>query len=228
MKKTLFLLLILILVGCKANNPEVKKSETNLEKTTIKNDKKIEFSIVNSAEYSIADDLKSLEKNSDAIVFAKVNSKLGSEIEGLGIRPTTEYKLDIIEVIKGKDINKNINIRMTGGIVTLKEFKEFNFPESNEKLGIDKFTDKELEEKFISIFPQEYTELEKDKSYMIFLYKKENLKSGKEEYYVLTDGLSIYEPKDTSTKNSSASKEMYNKHNEKTLDLDEVRKVVKN
>lgn len=256
MKNVIILLLAIILVGCNSkkidekstsqnseNNPLKTVVDANIEKTNkienknvkVKNNKderNIVHNILTTAEYSIPDNLKSMQEHSDAIILARINSELGSKIEVLGDRPFTTYNVDVIEKIKGEDFDDNIDINYAGGVVTLKEYKEYNFPEANEKEGLDKLTDEELESRYVSIYPEEYTELEIGNIYLIFLFKEVSMRSGNEEYYVLIDGLSVYEPSFESndivvfSENSIGSEEVYNKHNERVLTLDEVRKSV--
>ncbi|MCT1795843.1 hypothetical protein ACWOAQ_00465 [Helcococcus kunzii] len=231
MKRSFFILICLIfLVGCskegsssskdneKSNITEASKDDTNIGIDHDLRSLDIAMEQEANSEYPFSDNIDDLLKNSDAVIYGTVLTKEKTEIETMNDMPKSVVKLKVQEVLKGNDIPNNININIFGGTVKLKEYKENFQKELHEKFGLDKFTDKELDSKYISIYPRDYTELKKNQNYIIFLYKETNRKNKRKEFYVTMSGYSIYEEKNG---------KFYNEQNNNIIDKKDLLNKIK-
>lgn len=192
MKKLIIVLLIftLVLVGCKT---DAKIKESNQEKQTTESTK-LDVAINEKVmmEYAYSGELKDMLKDSDFVTLIEVLDKEEAWIPKGSRLPQTAFKAKVIENLKGKLDVDEINVVLTGGTVKLKEFKLVNQNESNQKMGLNDMSEDDLEKKYISIYPDAYTELEKGNTYIVFLkdYRDEGRKTN--EYHLRMDGYGIY------------------------------------
>ena len=210
-KKILVLALLLIFTSCmKTENKEKaenvpKKTETGQienEKEINKSEEKEDFVLLKdntdekdilysgdiSVEYSCEGDYISQSKEAEAIIIAKVEGKGEGRKLTRGALIFTPIKVEVLDVLKG-DKNRDFStIEQIGGVTTARNYRDLNFETSNEKMGLDKLSDEELDNKYIASYPEAFKELKKGGVYVFYLGDPEN---EKENFIIQMDAYSI-------------------------------------
>lgn len=115
---------------------------------------------------SVSENLINISKS---ILKIKVIGK-GDTVFPIGYPyPLTKYKVEVMEVIKGPQENKSLKeITVSGGNVSVYEYKKAN-PNKEDKFGLDKYTEIEAKEKFIS-YKEEYDfDFQNNHEYIVIL-----------------------------------------------------------
>lgn len=146
------------------NEKEVNSSEDKEDFVLLKDniDKKdILYSGGTSASYSAEGDYISQSKEAEAIIIAKVEGKGEGRKLSRGGLIFTPINVEVLDVLKG-DKNRDFStIEQVGGVTTARNYRDFNFETSNEKMGLDKLSDEELDNKYIEMYPDAYKELKR-------------------------------------------------------------------
>lgn len=250
MKRLFLILAILVLVGCSNNNTDKKTSESipksSKEKTLslnkefrylnedIKN-KEIYKKHILSPEYSISDDMDSLVQNSDSIIIGRVIGKEDSFIECKGCFIETPIKFEVLHSLKG-NIGKTVDINQPGGVVSLRTYRDNNFESSNEKAGLYKLSDYDLDNKYIESYPSAYKELKYDGIYIIFFFNVDGVNYNTLDAYSILEYKGDYADTMALSQNTSFRRDPLNfgklefeqEINNKTYTLNDIVNVIDN
>ena len=207
-KKILVLALLLIFTSCmKTENNEVgpKKTETTQienEKEDNKSEEKEDFVLLKdnidekdilysgdmSASYSSEGDYISQSKEAEAIIIGRVLDRGSGRVLKKGWRIYSPISIEVLDILKG-DKNRDFStIEQIGGVTTARNYRDFNFEDSNEKMGLYKLSDEELDNKYIEIYPDAFKELKKGGVYVFYLADPEDEKLN---YAIQMDAYSI-------------------------------------
>ena len=211
-RMSLFLVVTLLvaLVGCSTTDIEKDNNLSSCKKTTLletdskevsnkdNTQNKEEISVV-SAECSWAIDVTDpsvVEENSDYFLKVRVKTKEKTKyFVKNSIMPSSTYNLEVLEIIKNnnnnKNVPKNIKIAVNGGVVTKQEYVNTMDEESKKKTKVDTLSNSELKQKIL-IKDEGYYELEQGKEYYIFVYDITDDKNYNGYYCIREGGYDIF------------------------------------
>ena len=211
-RMSLFLVVTLLvaLVGCSTTDIEKDNNLSSCKKTTLLEtdskevsnkdnaQNKEEISVV-SAESSWAIDVTDpsvVEENSDYFLKVRVKTKEKTKyFVKNSIMPSSTYNLEVLEIIKNnnnnKNVPKNIKIAVNGGVVTKQEYVNTMDEESKKKTKVDTLSNSELKQKIL-IKDEGYYELEQGKEYYIFVCDITDDKNYNGYYCIREGGYDIF------------------------------------
>lgn len=193
MKKTLLLLLVLVMTGCSVNNPEKEKSNSNnkVEYTNIQkqvDNKNIFMFIESDASYAI--DVFDPERlSSDESTVAIISATIGDiDYATVDEQGNVVTPLDIVdfEVLEGNIDGDLLRVFVEGGLVDIETLIPTLLPQEVEKMGLNVIPEDQRNEHYV----QESTDASFDyipgEQYVLIISKRGN------EYYINTDGFGTF------------------------------------
>lgn len=100
--------------------------------------------------------------------------------------PVSPIKVQVLETLKGNNVPEVIDISQRGGYVTIRQVMESTTKERIQKMGLDKVSEKEIDELYIYYEFDNYQNLELGETYIVLL-KGDN-------FSLFGNGFTIFKP----------------------------------
>lgn len=119
------------------------------------------------------DDISEVYDFADLVVVGTITERSDATMSSISALPYTPGKIEINKVLKGESVDDEVTFIMPGGTCTVEQFinGNKNLSERSEKMGLNKLTKSEKQNKYIKYVYDRFIDFEVGKEYVIMLKK---------------------------------------------------------